>query len=252
MYVHADMPGSGTLLLALDGVLVGLVVEADTAAGWLRRYDTRGLDLPAWKSGQAGTPTSQPTRSAATLESFDFEAARAGAEERARRVAACPIVRVEGKVDFVGDTATDPDWMISQRMAAIRIRHGLPIDVSVTHDTGGMVASVLERLAAQLRLGSMMIVDFGQRREVDKFPLPDDRWQLQPTGRMSLSVEYESPDAVRSYEATRVEWARLHPDLVAEHVRSLTEGEARIVEEVEAAAALRVRSVEARVALRRP
>ena len=139
MYIHADMPGSGTLLLALDGVVVDLVVEADTRKGWLRRFDTKELDLVSTWS-----PTSSTVENLARLEAV---------RERAQRIARCPIVRVEGKVDFVGDTAADPDWMISQRLAAIRIRHGLPIDVSVGHDTSGMAASVLERLAAQQRLG---------------------------------------------------------------------------------------------------
>lgn len=236
MYIHADMPGSGTLLLALDGVPVGLVVEADTGAGWLRRYDTREANL-------------RLPRTDAELSEADAVKSK---QDMLDRLVRCPIVREEGKVDFVGDTATDPDWMISQRMAAIRIRHGLPIDVSVTHDTGGMVASVLERLAAQLRCGSMTAVNFSQSRASDKLPLPDDRYQYLPTGRMSLSVEYESPDAVGAYETARTEWARQHPELVAEHVRSLTEGKARIVEETEATAALRARSAEARAALRRP
>lgn len=253
MYIHADMPGSGTLLLALDGVLVGLVVEADTKAGWLRRYDTRELDC----SGLVGdlTPaglTSLPrkTGSVESVDAWNSEAVGIVQAEYRRRVAACPIVRVEGKVDVVGDTSTDPDWMISQRLAAVRIRHGLPIDVSVAHDTSGMVASVLERLAAQLRRGSMTAVNLHQSRIADRLPLPDDRCQHVPTGCMSLSVEYESPDAVQSYETAKAEWARRHPELVAEHVRSLTEGEARVVEEMEAAAALRVRSAEARAKLR--
>lgn len=236
MYVHADMPGSGTLLLALDGVLVGLVVEADTREGWLRRYDTREANL-------------RLPRTDAELSEADAVKSK---QDMLDRLVRCLIVREEGKVDFVGDTATDPDWMISQRMAAIRIRHGLPIDVSVTHDTGGMVASVLERLAAQLRRGSMVAANLSQSRACDRLPLPDDRCQHVPTGRMSLSVEYESPDAVRSYETTKAEWARQNPELVAEYVRSLAEGEARIVEETEATAALRVRSAEARAALRRP
>lgn len=232
MYIHADMSGSGTLLLALDGVPVGLVVEADTREGWLRRYDTRELDIaPTW-------PPTPP-------EAEDSEWAKK-AEERGRRIARCPIVRIEGKVDFVGDTATDPDWMIAQRLAAVRIRHGLPIDVSVAHDTSGMVASVLERLAAQLRKGSMVATNIRQSRASERLLLPDDRCQHLPTGRMSLSVEYESPDAVGAYETAKTDWARRHPELVAEHVRSLTEGEARIVEEMETAAALRVRSAEAR------
>lgn len=236
MYVHADMPGSGTLLLALDGILVGLVVEADTRAGWLRRYDTReaGLRLPR-TSAELAEPGAVRSK-----------------EDLAARLMSCPIVRMEGKVDFVGDTATDPDWMISQRLAAIRIRHGLPIDVSVAHDTGGMVASVLERLAAQLRLESMVVANLGQSRACDRLPLPDGRCQHLPTGRMSLSVEYEAPDAVRAHETAKAEWARRHPELVADHVRSLAEGEARIVEEMEVSAALRVRSAQVRAALRRP
>jgi hypothetical protein len=255
MYIHADMPGSGTLLLALDGVPVGLVVEADTCGGWLRRYDTRGLvcDTLVGTVVESGAPGPRPTGSVANLADWDPTAAETAHVEHRRRVAACPIVRVEGKVDFVGDTATDPDWMISQRLAAVRIRHGLPIDVSVAHDTGGMVASVLERLAAQLRDGSMVAVNLGQTRTSDRFPLPDGRWQFQPTGRMSLSVDYESPDVVRSHETAKADWARRHPELIAEHVRSLTEGEARIVEEMGTAAALRVRSAEARCRLpRRP
>jgi hypothetical protein len=237
MYIHADMPGSGTLLLALDGVVVGLVVEADTRGGWLRRYDTREADLRLPQTN-------------AELSEADVVKSK---QDVADRLVRCPIVRMEGKVDFIGDTATDPDWMISQRLAAVRIRHGLPIDVSVAHDTGGMVASVLERLAAQLRDGSMVAVNLGQTRTSDRFPLPDGRWQFQPTGRMSLSVDYESPDTVRSHETAKADWARRHPELVAEHVRSLTEGEARIVEEMGTAAALRVRSAEARCRLpRRP
>ncbi len=232
MYIHADMRGSGTLLLALDGVPVGLVVEADTLEGWVRRYDTRGMLAPVLEPG--------------SLVPADEQHA-----EYRRKVAACPIVRIEGKVDFIGDTATDPDWMISQRLAAVRIRHGLPIDVSVAHDTSGMVASVLERLAAQLRGGSMAAVNLGQTRTSDRFPLPDGRWRFQPTGCMNLSVDYESPDAVKAHEAAKLDWARQHPGLVAEHVRSLTEGEARVVEEMDTAAAQRVRSAEARCQLRK-
>lgn len=251
MYVHADMPGSGTLLLALDGIPVGLVVEADTGAGWLRRYDTRRLQYDILTGVIAG-PDAPVPRPSGSVAGLDVSSANEDHAEYRRRVMACPIERVEGKVDFVGDTATDPDWMISQRLAAIRIRHGLPIDVSVTHDTGGMMASVLERLAAQLRRGSMVVANLAQSRACDRLPLPDDCHRYLPTGRMSLSVEYESPDAVAAYETTKAEWARQHPELVAEYVRGLAEGEARIVEETEAAAALRVRSAEARAALRRP
>lgn len=245
MYIHADMPGSGTLLIALDGVPVGLVVEADTREGWLRRYDTRQLDYNALSGTVVGSTMKGPPPTG-SVANFDTESVEAGHAEYQRRVAACPVVRIEGKVDFVGDTATDPDWMIAQRLAAVRIRHGLPIDVSVAHDTGGMMASVLERLAAQLRRGSMVVVNFQQTRTADKFPLPDDRYQYLPTGRMSLSVDFESPAVARDHESAKADWARQHPELVAEYVRSLTEGEARIVEEMETAARLRVRSAEAR------
>jgi len=245
------MPGSGTLLLALDGVLVGLVVEADTQAGWLRRYDTRGLDYSILSGDLIPEGLTSLPRKTSSVASWDAEAPSAAHDEYRRRVAACPIVRVEGKVDFVGDIATDPNWMIVQRLAAVRIRHGLPIDVSVAHDTSGMAASVLGRLAAQLRGGSVITVNLGQTRALDKFPLPDGGWQFQPTGRMSLSVDYESPDVARAHESVKAEWSRRHPELVAEHVRGLAEGEARIVEEMEAAAALRVKSAEVRCQLPR-
>lgn len=243
MYIHADMRGSGTLLLALDGVPVGLVVEADTLEGWIRRYDTRGLVVNTTPS----VPSSElpSTGSVASLADWRPPSEEAIAEYR-RRVAACPIVRIEGKVDFIGDTATDPDWMISQRLAAVRIRHGLPIDVSVAHDTSGMVASVLERLASQLRLGSMVATHVGQSRDCDNFPLPDNKCKFEPTGHMHLSVNYHSPDDVRAYEDAKTAWAQANPDLVAEYVQSRAEGQARIIEDVETTEAIRVRSVETR------
>lgn len=249
MYIHADMRGSGTLLLALDGALVGLVVEADTTEGWLRRYDTRGLQCPPL-TGAIVEPDASTLPPVGSVAASGAEAVSSAHADYRRRVASCPIVRVEGKVDFVGDTATDPDWMISQRLAAVRIRHGLPIDASVAHDTSGMVASVLERLAAQLRSGTRLAVSIRQSRDAERFPLPDDKVQYVPTGRMSMSVDYQFPDSVRAYETAKADWARRHPELVAEHVRRLTEGEAHIVEETEAAIALRVRSAEARAKLR--
>ncbi len=209
MYIHADMRGVRTLLLALDGVPVGLVVEADTAEGWVRRYDTRDLDEdPRWKSAATGD------------EDPDW---KRKAEERGRRVAAGPIVRIEGKVDFVGDTATDPAWMIEQRLTAIRIRHGLPIDTTVAHDTSSMAASVLERLASQLRSGSMVASSLGMTRAAEHFPLPEDKVKYVQTGAVQLVVDYASVDGVRAYEDAKAVWVKENPDLVAEHVRSLTE-----------------------------
>ena len=105
MHIHADMRGSGTLLLALDGVLVGLVVEADTVEGWVHRYDTTKTDLHL-------------PRTAAELAEPDAIRTK---QELQARLMACPIVRIEGKVDFIGDTATDADWMIAQRLAAVQI-----------------------------------------------------------------------------------------------------------------------------------
>jgi hypothetical protein len=208
------------LLLALDGVPVGLVVEADTVAGWLRRYDTRGIEDVA----RGGPPVT------------------GDAGERARRIAACPIVRLEGKVDFIGDTATDPDWMIAQRLVAVRIRHGLPIDSSLAHDTGGMMASVLERLASQLRSGSMTVTDLRMSCSSEPFPLPGGQVRHVRTGEMRLGIDYASIDGVREYEAAKAAWAKENPDLVAEHVRSLAEGESKIVEEAQALATHRIRT----------
>jgi len=250
MYIHADMRGSGTLLLALDGVPVGLVVEADTLEGWVRRYDTRQLDYAVLSGAVAGLTTKGPPPTG-SVASLDVEAVSDAHADYRRRVATCPIVRVEGKVDFVGDTATDPDWMIAQRLAAVRIRHGLPIDVSIAHDTGGMVASVLERLAAQLRVGAMAATNVGQTRSTDRFPLPDDKWRFQPTGRMRVSVDYESPDAVRAHEDAKTAWSREHPELVPEYVRRLAEGEAKIIEEVETSIDHRVRSARLRSEIRK-
>jgi hypothetical protein len=232
MYIHADMRGSGTLLLALDGVPVGLVVEADTLEGWVRRYDTRGLEDDL-RRGSAAAGKEYP----------DW---KQKAEDRGRRIAACPIVRMEGKVDFIGDTATDPDWMIAQRLAAVRIRHGLPIDVSIAHDTGGMAASVLERLAAQLRKGSLVATNLGQTQSADRFPLPEGKMQHVQTGRMRVSVDYESPDAVRAHEDAKTAWSREHPERVPEYVKRLAEGKAEIIEEVETSIDHRVRSTRLR------
>ncbi len=241
------------MLLALDGVPVGLVVEADTSEGWVRRYDTRWLEYDVHTGAIAGPTTRppKPTGSIASLDSFDSEAVSENHVEYRRKVAACPIVRVEGKVDFIGDTATDPDWMIAQRLAAVRIRHSLPIDVSVAHDTSGMVASVLERLAAQLRIGTLVATNLGQTRSVDQFPIPDDKWRFQPTGRMRVSVDYESPAAVRAHEDAKTAWSREHPELVPEYVRRCTEGEAKIVEEVETSIDHRIRSAKLRSEIRK-
>jgi len=239
------MRGSGTLLLALDGVPVGLVVEADTLEGWVRRFDTRQLNYDVL-SGTVMGPTTKGPPPTGSVADLGVEAVSDSHAEYRRRVAACPIVRVEGKVDFIGDTATDPDWMIAQRLAAVRIRHGLSIDVSVAHSTGGMIASVLERLAAQLRTGALVATNVGQNRTIDRFPIPDDKWRFQPTGRMRVSVDYESPDAVRAHEDVKTAWSREHPGLVPEYVRRCTEGEAKIVEEVETNIDHRVRSARLR------
>lgn len=221
MYIHADMRGVGTLLLALDGVLIGLVVEADTQEGWVRRYDTRDVLAPVLEPGS-------------TVPADERHA------EYRKRVAECPIVRVEGKVNFVGDTATDPDWMIAQRLVAIRIWHGLPIDASLAHDTSGMVASVLERLASQLRSGSMAATNLSMSCSTEPFPLPDDKVQYVRTGATRMGVDYVSTEGLAAYETAKAEWARANPDLVAGHVRSLSEGESKIVEEAQAVATHRM------------
>ncbi len=219
MYIHANMPGSETLLIALNGVLVGMVVEADTCKGWVRYYDVHRFGR-----GTGNTEVDADSRTAVY-----------------------PIVYTEGKVDFVGDTATDPSWMISQRLAAIRIKHGLPIDASITHDTSSaMMAWVLERLAAQLRSGSVVAINLGQSKVYDRFPLPNGQWQSQPTGRMNLSLDYESPSAAKMHETTKVDWACQYPELAAEHVQNFAEEETRVIEEIETATALRVRPVKAR------
>lgn len=246
MYIHADMRGVGTLLLALDGVLIGLVVEADTLEGWVRRYDTRALNYSVTHGDLLPVGVASLPPKTSSVASQNTETIGDGHAEYRKRVAACPIVRVEGKVDFVGDTATDPDWMIAQRLAAVRARHGLPIDVSVSHETSGVAALVLERLAAKLRMGSMVATDIGQTRTVDKFPIPDDKWQFQPTGRWGLSVSYGSPEAIQAYETAKAAWALEHPESVPEYVKRCTEGEAKIIEEVEATIGLRVRTALAR------
>jgi hypothetical protein len=236
MHIHADMRGVGTLLLALDGVPVGLVVEADTQEGWLRRYDTRGLEVHTLPEGASAKPSAPPS----SLASYASAAANDAHAEYRRRVAECPVVRVEGKVDFIGDTATDPDWMIAQRLVAVRIRHGLPIDESLAHDTSGMVASVLERLASQLRSGSMAATNLSMSCSAEPFPLPDDKVRYVKTGSMCMNVAYVSTGGVEAYETAKTEWARENPDLVAGHVRSLLEGESKIVEEAQAVATHRM------------
>jgi hypothetical protein len=230
MYIHADMRGVGTLLLALDGVPIGLVVEADTLEGWVRRYDTTRADLHL---PQTVAEMSEP------------DALRTKQEFQARLIS-CPIVRIEGKVDFVGDTATDPDWMIAQRLTAVRIRHGLPIDASLAHDTSGMVASVLERLASQLRSGSMAATNLSMSCSSESFPLPDDKVQYVRTGAMRMGVDYVSTDGASAYETAKAAWARDNPGLVADHVRSLSEGESRIVEEAQAVATHRMAAAKLR------
>lgn len=226
MYIHADMRGSGTLLFALDGVLVGLVVEADTLEGWVRRYDTRQLDYDVLNGAIVGPTTKGPTPTG-SVANLDTETVSEGHADYRRRVAACPIVRVEGKVDFIGDTATDPVWMIAQRLAAVRIRHGLPIGVSIAHDIDAMFASALERLASQLRSGAMVATNFGQTRPAVKFPIPGDKWRFKPTGRMRIFIDYESPDAVRAYEAAKTAWSLEHPELVPEYVGLCSESETK-------------------------
>lgn len=220
MYIHANMPGSETMLIARDGVLVGMVVEADTCKGWVRYYDIHRFGR--------GTGNTADWNTEANADS---------------RTAVYPIVYAEGEVDFVGDTATDPSWMIAQRLAAIRIKHGLPIDVSITHDTSStMMAWVLERLAAQLRSGTMVAVNLGQSKVYDRFPLPNGKWQSQPTGRMNLSLDYESPSAAKMHETTKVDWACQYPELAADHVQDFAEEKTRVIEEIETATALRVRA----------
>jgi len=196
------------MLLALDGVPVGYVVEADTTRGWIRRLDTRALDVDP----------SMP------------------AEYRARCVAECPVVRVEGTVDYIGDSATDPHWMIAQRWAAVRIKHGLPIDASVAHDTGSAVAAVLERLASQIRSGQVTVTAMHQSRKFETLPLPEDLDRRVPTGALDLTVSYEMIDAASRFDAQKASWAREHPEMVAAHVRTLTEGPGPAAAEVETAA----------------
>lgn len=227
MYIHADMRGVGTLLLALDGVPIGLVIEADTLEGWVRRYDTRGILAPVLEPGSVVPADDRHV-------------------EYRKRVIECPIVRIEGKVDFVGDTATDPDWMISQRLTAVRIRHGLPIDTTMAHDTSGMVASVLERLASQLRSGSMVATSLSMSCSTEPFPLPDDKVQHVRTGATRMGVDYASTEGVSAYETAKAAWARDNPDLVAGHVKSLSEGESRIVEEAQAVATHRMAAAKLR------
>lgn len=234
MYIHADMRGVGTLLLALDGVPVGLVVEADTLEGWVRRYDTTRADLHLPKDA------AEMSRPDAIRTKQEFQA----------RLMSCPIVRTEGRIDYVGDSATDPDWMIAQRLVAIRIRHGLPIDASLAHDTSGMVASVLERLASQLRSGSMSAVSLSMSGSTEPFPLPGDRVQHVRTGAARLGVDYVSVEGAAAYETSKAAWARDNPDLVAGHVRSLSEGESRIIEEAQAVATHRMAAARLRRTLR--
>lgn len=219
MYIHANMQGSGTLLLALDGLVVGLVVEADTEQGWLRRYDTRGLRL---ETRPAPPPVPDQPR-VSSLACFDFEAARAHGDEYRRKVAACPIVLAEGAVDFVGDTATDPDWMIAQRMAAIRIKRGLPIDAAHAANAGSATASVLERLAARIRSEAVTVSNLRQFRGSDRLPLPDDTCRYVPTGAYELHVSYASAMETQAHKKAVESWARDNPDLVPLYVNAVSD-----------------------------
>ena len=174
MYIDMNTRGSETLLIALDGLPIGGVVEADTAVGYVVRYKR------------------------ATVETE----------------------RVEGAVDFVGDTSTDPDWMIAQRLAAIRQRLKLPpAEVPPLLSEGTPL--ILEQLAARLRLGEAEVLSVGCSCPARSFP----DGALRPTGRVELRITYDLVATRSEFQEFEARWCRLNPDLVPEYVRSVSDEE---------------------------
>jgi hypothetical protein len=223
MYINADMRGASTILLALDGVLVGLIVEADTQEGWMRRYDTRQLDYDVLSGNVAGITARVPA-SNGSFASFDFVAVTEAHAAYCQRLTTCPVTRTEGKVDFVGDTATDPDWMIAQRMVAIRHKLGMKPWLEPPLRMEGVVPGLLEWTAVRLRTGELAYANMQQSRKCDQFPLPDGSVRPIHNGRGSLAVDFVDVAVQKDYEVAKAKWAVENPDLVPEYVRSRTEG----------------------------
>lgn len=180
MYINSSMRSVDTILLTLDGVLIGCVAEADTKEGWVRQID---INQPG-----------------------------------------CPIIKREGKVDYVGDTSTDPDWMIAQRMAAIRIHRGLSFDLDQGRDTNTATAMMLEYAASQIRSGEVVISHVSRSVLADPFPLPEGSTKYISNGKNHLGVDFVNVEVAKRFSAEKAQWARENPTLVAEHVRSQIEG----------------------------
>lgn len=193
MYFNSDQPGSMFVLLAFNGEIVGLVKEAMTGeSGWILQYDKAAIDARLASGGKL--------------------------PKNAAELAEIPLVRREGRVDFVGDEHDTPA-MKAQRMDAIRHQMGLS---PANPDHGGAFA--LETVARQLREQTIDNVQFNFTRDIDQLPLPHEGFRMLPTGKMSLSVTYENVEQRERHKAEVASWSKEHPELVAEYVNSKKDG----------------------------
>lgn len=200
MWIKSDTLGAHALLLALDGEPVGHVREAYVAS-----KERGGFVV------QGALPVVLPPPEVAKAE---------GVIEWTRR---------EGRVDVLG-TIDDPPEMIAARLQSIRLQLGKPAYADLlgkerSPETDAECgARVLEHLAWRLRRGEVDQVSATQSRRHDNLPVSAEERINVLTGEMSLFVRCVDREALAAYERTKAEWAKAHPDLVPEYVRSRREG----------------------------
>lgn len=138
--------------------------------------------------------------------------------------------RREGRVDILGMNG-DPREMLMSRIESIRAHMGLPSWASTLKDSteaqqlSYAAAWMLEGIARKVRRDESVITSISQTKPHENFPLPTPPgWLCVPTGEMTLNLAYKVPALEKEFEAKKAAWAKEHPALVVEYIRSKTEG----------------------------
>lgn len=188
MHITHETSGIGLVLLAFDGEVVGLVKEA-----FIGSKEDGGFILQG--RVKDGIHDDRPF------------------EER------CTFTRREGRVDVLG-VVGDPPEMLAARLFSIRNHLGLPTREDKDIESEGVTrAQILENLARRCRRGEVVMFNVNMEKVHESFPLPDGQRHV-PTGEMSLEMRYADKALKASFEVQKAQWAKDHPELVAEYVRS--------------------------------
>lgn len=118
--MHFDSSMPPTTLLALDGELIGCVIEADTTDG----YVIQGIYEQRFRPAEPRDVAPGPTRLSDWRPSTDRPN---GGQLASTVVDTGEKIYKKGRVDFIGDSAKDDQRVLYDRLNKIRTELGLPL-----------------------------------------------------------------------------------------------------------------------------